>query len=499
MNTLRLTTTPPSRLRALSACALGAALTLASGCGEETGSGNDGSDTTSGTSADSSSGTSADESGGSPWADEAALAVSDLATRYDADLDSLIFELTVEGDAASVAPVAIGQVDGAPVLGYVFLTTLAPQDVGFGGVEGTVALAITSHPDFDDTPLWDEDGNEAYDDDGVVYHAHWVVLVEDERAAAGLAVAQSIDGAGLPPTAPMPMYLDSPGFTVVEDGSQLRVLVPLDRVRRRTDFSVGLVTASMQVDASGDAPVLLVQELVSALDDGALNTTIDSADLAPASAWPEPQDDELGLTLQAAEGRYDASVDTFVMTMNVRTAVATNVPSPNGELDGAPVLGYVFPTTIPPAEVGFTNVDGLLALAVTSHPDFDDTPLWDESGDADFANDGAVYHVHWAVLVDDEDSTGGLSVPGAVAAELPPTAPMPMALDSPGYHAFARGDALHVLIPGWHLGGVEQFSFDAVTARMHVDASGPGPVLRVDEVVDVLSGDLSLPMSVSRE
>ncbi len=106
--------------------------------------------------------------------------------------------------------------------------------------------------------------------------------------------------------------------------------------------------------------------------------------------------------------------------------------------------------------------------------------------------------MHWAVLVEDAASPAGLSVPSAELESLPPTAPMPMYLDSPGYHAFAVGETLHVLVPGWHLHGVEKFAFDALTARMRVDASGAGPVLRVEEVVDILSGDLSLPLSVSR-
>lgn len=433
-----------------------------------------------------------------PFDDEPALRVEGLTPRYNAQLDALIFELTTSGDAASVAPTPAGQVDGAPVLGYVFPTTLAPQDVGFDGVEGTVALAVTSHPDFDDTPLWDEDGNANYDDDGVTYHAHWVVLVPDSDAPAGLSVASAPDGAGLPPTAPMPMYLDSPGFTVVEDGSQLRVLVPLDRVRRRSDFEVGLLTAAMRVDASGNIPVLEVEHVISAVDEGAAMTPIEDAGSAPASAWPAAKDNDAGFQIDDASGRYESSLDTFVLTLNVASAAATNIPLPAGQVDGAPVLGYVFPTDIPPNTVGFSDIDGTLALAVTTHPDFDDTPNWDESLDRDYNNDGATYHVHWAVLVEDQDSPAGLSVPTAELVALPPTAPMPMYLDSPGYHAFAVGDVVHVLIPGWHLPNIDQFSFDAVTARMRVDASGPGPVLRVEEVVDVLSGDLSLPLSVSR-
>ncbi|MBL4684757.1 MAG: hypothetical protein JKY37_09230, partial [Nannocystaceae bacterium] len=231
---------------------------------------------------------------------EPALHVSGLTPRYDAGLDALIFEITTNGDAGSIAPTPAGGIDGAPVLGYVFTTTLNPQDVGFDGVEGTVALAVTSHPDFDDTPLWDEDGDAAYDDDGVVYHAHWVVLVPDEEAPAGLSVASAPDRIGLPPTAPMPMYLDSPGFTVVEDGSKLRVLIPLDRVHRRVDFEVGALTALMRVDASGDVPSLKVERVISALEEGAAVVAIEGAGSAPASAWPDEAEDNAGFSLEDA-------------------------------------------------------------------------------------------------------------------------------------------------------------------------------------------------------
>ena len=53
-----------------------------------------------------------------------------------------------------------------------------------------------------------------------------------------------------------------------------------------------------------------------------------------------------------------------------------------------------------------------------------------------------------------------------------------------------------VLVPAARLRGETQFKFDAVTARMQVDASSGHAVLRVNEVFDVLSGDLSLPFAV---
>ncbi|MEM8962305.1 MAG: hypothetical protein AAGD38_12550 [Acidobacteriota bacterium] len=439
--------------------------------------------------------TIADTTHAPEFADHPSLELRALDARYVAELDSLVFTIEAAGDAASITPEPAGQVHGAPVLGYVFTTDLSPSDVGFRRDAGTVALAITSHPDFDDTPLWDEDQNEAYDDDGAVYHAHWVVLDADQRAPAGLAVVQADKNDVLPPTAPMPMYLDSPGFTVVERGNRLHTIVPADRVKRRVDLEIGALTAFMRVDASGDRPLLAVHHVLSKLD---TTRKVTGTQAAAKSAWPRATTDEnpAALDVTAATATYFESLDTYHVSLDVRGRVATVMPIAAGQVDGAPVLGYVFPTTMPPASVGFREIEGTLVLAVTSHPDFDDTPLWDENLDSDYGNDGATYHVHWAVLVDDEASPAGLSVPSqADKSLLPPTAPMPMYLDSPGYHAFANGSRLSVLVPGWHLRGIDTFRFDALTAHMRVDASGPNPVLRVEKVIDLLSGDLSLPFT----
>ncbi len=196
------------------------------------------------------------------------LAISEARVYVVPELDLLVFEQRVEGQAGATIPSARGQLDGAPVLGYVFPTTLAPEDVGFAPGEGIVALAATSHPDFDDTPLWDEGMTGRYDDDGAIFHSHWVVLVPDERVPGGLSVkhASSPDDE-LPPTHPgMPMYLDSPGFQVVLDGDVLRIVVPRIRVSGRDDFSFDAVTAYMQVNTSdGTRPMLGVYEVYQVL------------------------------------------------------------------------------------------------------------------------------------------------------------------------------------------------------------------------------------------
>ncbi len=202
-----------------------------------------------------------------PYSGELSLQARALDVRYESSIDSVVFEMRVEGDAGRVRPTPAGQVDGAPVVGYVFPTTLLSTDVGFDAVDGTVALAITSHPDFDDTPLWDEDNDRNYANDGKIWHPHWVVLTKDKRVKGGLAVKQfdkNKDKVTLPPTNPgMPMYMDSPGHSVVVKNKTLRVLVPLARLNNRTDFKFDAVAAYMQVMPKGNLPLLGVYEVYS--------------------------------------------------------------------------------------------------------------------------------------------------------------------------------------------------------------------------------------------
>jgi hypothetical protein len=182
------------------------------------------------------------------------LVIKSTSVQYDDRLDQLIFSIEVEGDAGKIVPAAIGQLDGAPVLGYVFPTSLKPTDVGFSATEGILALALTSHPDFDDTPLWDENNDQNYANDGLIWHPHWVVLQQDTRVAGGLSVKQfnpEKDQVTLPPTNPgMPMYMDSPGYPVITNGNMIRVVVPAYRMNHQTEFQFDAVTAYMQVNTS---------------------------------------------------------------------------------------------------------------------------------------------------------------------------------------------------------------------------------------------------------
>lgn len=194
--------------------------------------------------------------------------IKEVTVTHNSDLDLTIWEVNVQGTAGKTTPIKVGQLDGAPVLGYVFPTSLKPTDVGFNQTDGIVALALTSHPDFDDTPLWDENSDAIYDNDGIIWHPHWVVLHEDKRVAGGLSVKQfkkADETVVLPPTNPgMPMYMDSPGYPVKTSGNTIKVIVPDYRINNKIDFSFDGVTAFLKVNTSDtNLPMLGVYEVFS--------------------------------------------------------------------------------------------------------------------------------------------------------------------------------------------------------------------------------------------
>ncbi len=194
--------------------------------------------------------------------------IKKVSVSHKSDFGVTIWEINVEGTAGKTKPIKAGQLDGAPVLGYVFPTSLNPIDVGFNQTEGIVALALTSHPDFDDTPLWDENNDQIFNNDGIVWHPHWVILRKDNRVAGGFSVKQfkkADNTVILPPTNPgMPMYMDSPGYPVTTINNTIRVVVPDYRINHKADFNYDGVTAFMKVNTSNnDLPMLGVYQVFS--------------------------------------------------------------------------------------------------------------------------------------------------------------------------------------------------------------------------------------------
>ncbi len=198
----------------------------------------------------------------------------------------------------------------------------------------------------------------------------------------------------------------------------------------------------------------------------------------------------------AAHAHRDGRIVTFHMTTN--GIAGSEKPTPAGSLGGAPVLSYVWPTSLDPSTVGFEGNTGILSLAATSHPDFDDTPLYDEDGDGDVANDGARWHTHWVVLTPTEacgeGALGVRDIPEGTSPAMPATWPgLPIFIDSPGYTPLFDGPEIKISVPFVDSEALVGTAYDGVTSALRVNANVHAPLLCVTDVFDVASGDLSLP------
>jgi hypothetical protein len=196
--------------------------------------------------------------------------------------------------------------------------------------------------------------------------------------------------------------------------------------------------------------------------------------------------------------------DTVTFKIAVSGKAGESKPAASGKLAGSSVYSYVWPTSLNSSAVGFDAEQGILALAVTAHPDFDDTPAADENGDGDKANDGNLWHSHWVVLgPDDACGKGSLKVidiPDGAKPKLPATWPgLPLLIDSPGFEPIVAESSVLVKVPAAALGDVTAMKFDGVTAGLRVNESAHAPLLCVTNVFDVASGDLSLPGTPTKE
>ena len=151
----------------------------------------------------------------------------------------------------------------------------------------------------------------------------------------------------------------------------------------------------------------------------------------------------------------------------------------------------------------FEKNAGILALAVTSHPDFDDTPLFDENGDGNAANDGDIWHSHWVVLQPNEQcgegALGVVDIPEGASPRLPKTWPgLPLLLDSPGWQPTFDGETVEIKVAFDDPSTLNNMRYDGVTSGLRVNQSVHAPLLCVVNVMDIASGDLSLPGNVNQ-
>ena len=188
--------------------------------------------------------------------------------------------------------------------------------------------------------------------------------------------------------------------------------------------------------------------------------------------------------------KIDTAKNWLSFSMQVSGKAGAVKPTKTGKFAGSQVFSYVWPTKIDPSEVGFDQGAGILALAVTSHPDFDDVPL--------FNIKGAEWHSHWVVLVEDEACGKGAlkvkDIPAGTKPRLPKTWPgVPILVDSPGYPPVFKGGTVNIRVPFTDVSLFKGVAFDGVTAGLQINASAHQPLLCVANVFDVASGDLSLP------
>ncbi|ATC93816.1 hypothetical protein [Pseudoalteromonas tunicata] len=188
----------------------------------------------------------------------------------------------------------------------------------------------------------------------------------------------------------------------------------------------------------------------------------------------------------------------LIFQQEVAGVAGSNKPKATGNLAGANVYSYVWPTNLNSAQVGFEKDQGILALALTIHPDFDDTPLYDEDNDGIKTNDGDNWHSHWVVLVNDEACGPGAlkvkDIPKGSQPKLPATWPnLPLFIDSPGYDFKIDQSEVLVQVPLNKVNIAASFAFDGVTSALRINQQVHDPLLCVSQVFDIASGDLNLP------
>lgn len=235
----------------------------------------------------------------------------------------------------------------------------------------------------------------------------------------------------------------------------------------RTPFPFhGIAIASVIVAAMAGAPSTLAHEVTAKAD-----TKVQASfDILSASA--------------------ESKGNLVTFTMTTRGTAGAAKPKATGTFAGSKVHAYVWPTKVDPEAAGFEKATGILAAAVTAHPDFNDEPL--------FANKGGEWHFHWVVLTKDAScGPSGLKVrdiePGT-NPKLPKTWPgVPIFIDSPGYQPRFAARTVRVTVPFESAEIAQSVAFDGVTTALKVNGNLHAPLLCVSDVFKIGSGDLSLP------
>lgn len=214
---------------------------------------------------------------------------------------------------------------------------------------------------------------------------------------------------------------------------------------------------------------------------------------AAAQSITVASDSKVQVAFDIVETRISTEGDTAVFRTRVRADAGKAMPTATGKFAGSEVYAYVWPISLNSADVGFERDQGIVALATTFHPDFDDGAKGAKNRDR--------WHAHWMILAEDKACHGGLKVrdiPAGAKPKLPETWPgVPLLIDSPAYRTDFTGDTVEVRIPLATLGAIRTASYDGVTAGLRIDGNLHAPLLCVANVFKVASGNLSLPGKVT--
>jgi hypothetical protein len=204
-------------------------------------------------------------------------------------------------------------------------------------------------------------------------------------------------------------------------------------------------------------------------------------------------DDKIMASFDIIESRVTTANGMAVFQTRVRADAGKETPKATGKFEGSDVYAYVWPTSLNSSDVGFDKDQGIVALAATFHPDFDDAAKGGKNRDR--------WHAHWVVLNEDKACAGGLKVkdiPAGAKPKLPETWPgAPILIDSPEYKTELATDVVDVHVPLEKIGALATASFDGVTAGLKVNANLHAPLLCVQNVFKIASGNLSLPGKVA--
>jgi hypothetical protein len=203
-------------------------------------------------------------------------------------------------------------------------------------------------------------------------------------------------------------------------------------------------------------------------------------------------DNKIMASFDIIESRVTTANGMVVFQTRVRADAGKETPKATGKFEGSDVYAYVWPTSLNSSDVGFDKDQGIVALAATFHPDFDDAAKGAKNRDR--------WHAHWVVLNEDKACAGGLKVkdiPAGSKPKLPETWPgAPIFIDSPEYKTELAKDVVDVHVPLEKNGALATASFDGVTAGMKINANLHAPLLCVQNVFKIASGNLSLPGKV---